>query len=88
MPNCVAARSGAAQTSHSTANIEENGSWQAGQRWSSLPPHAGQASPTSLSNSSNQRWPWPQSTQTATQWPSTFRRSSRSQSDALPTARL
>ena len=67
MPDWVGARSGAAHTSHSTANIDENGSWQAGQRWSSFPPHDGHASPTSLSNSSNQRWPWPQSMQTATQ---------------------
>jgi enterochelin esterase-like enzyme len=71
-------------SSQSTAAIEENGAPHAVQRRSMTPPHCGQASGTSASNSSNHRSAAPHVTQNATQSPSTLRRSSRSQSAALP----
>ena len=81
------ARPGAAAAPHSsqsTAAIDENGASHALQRRSSSPPHCGHASGISASYCSNQRRPAPHVRQTATQSPSTLRRSSRSQSDALP----
>jgi hypothetical protein len=85
-PNSSSGRCGAPHSSQSTTAIEENGAPQALQRRRSSPPHCGQASGRSASNSSNQRRAAPQRTHTATQSPSTLRRSSRSQSAALPTA--
>src|SRR5262249_44990353 len=70
-----------------TANAEAKGAEQAGQRCRSSPPQAGQAGGSSSSKASNQRCAPPQSTQNAAQSPSTLRRSSRSQSAALPTCR-
>ena len=67
-----------------TANVELKGAEQDGQRRSILPPHWGHSSGTSASKSSNQRRAAPQPRQNATQSPSTLRRSSRSQSEALP----
>ena len=63
--------------------IGQRGS-HAGQRRRIRPPQA-QVSGTSASNSRNERRAAPHSTQNAVQCPRTFRRSSRSQSDALPT---
>ena len=84
MPRSSGSRSFEPHASQSTANVEENGASQAGHRRSILPPH-GHVSGTSSSESTNQRRAAPHSTQNAVQWPSTFRRSSRSQSAALPT---
>ena len=53
--------------------------------WRISPPHCGQRSGSSLSVSSNQRTAKPQPRQNALQSPRTLRRSSRSQSAALPT---
>jgi hypothetical protein len=64
--------------------MDENGAAQLGQRRSNTPPHCAQASGMSASNSSNQRLAAPHVRQNATQSPRTFRRSSRSQSLALP----
>jgi hypothetical protein len=86
IPSSSGARSGAWHSSHSTANVDENGASQAGQRRSILPPQA-HVSGISSSLSTNQRRAAPQSRQNADQWPSTLRRSSRSQSAALPTDR-
>jgi len=87
-PNSSGGRSGFPHSSQSTANVEEKGAEQAGQRCRSSPPHAGQRSGNSASNSSNQRRAAPHSRQNAVQCPSTPRRSSRSQSVAFPTLRL
>ena len=87
MPKSSGSRSGAAHSSHSTANTDENGAEQAGQRCTIGPPHSPHAAGSSASNSSNHRLAEPQSRQNATQSPSTLRRSSRSQSDAFPTSR-
>ena len=84
MPSNSGDRNGAWHSSHSTAKVEENGALQAGQRRSMTPPQ-GQRSGISSSQSTNQRRAEPQSRQNADQWPSTLRRSSRSQSAALPT---
>lgn len=80
-------RSSAPHSSHSTAKVEENGALQAGQRRNIGPPQT-QVSGTQASSSMNQRRAAPQSRQKAVQWPSTFRRSSLSQSAALPTPEL
>ena len=85
MPRSSGSRSRAPHSSQSTANVELNGAEQDGQRRSIVPPHCGHSSGTSASNSSNHRRAAPQPRQNATQSPSTFRRSSRSQSAALPT---
>ena len=87
-PSSSAGRSGPAHSSHSTAKTELKGALHAGQRWRVAPPHAGQRSGSSGSNSSNQRWAAPQPRHTAAQSPSTLRRSSRSQSAALPMPQL
>jgi hypothetical protein len=84
MPKSSFGRSGSPHPSHRTENVEENGALQALQRCSSSPPQLGQSPGSSDSNSSNQRYAAPQARQTATQSPSTLRRSSRSQSEALP----
>src|SRR4051812_24200025 len=83
-PKSSLVRSGLPHSSHSTAAIDENGALQLGHRRSSTPPHAAHVSGISSSYCSNQRRPAPQPRQTATQSPSTLRRSSRSQSEALP----
>ncbi len=87
-PKSSSGRSAPPHSSQSTAAIDENGALQLGQRRSRTPPHCGHVSGTSASNWSNQRRAAPQPRQTATQSPSTLRRSSRSQSDALPTLQL
>ena len=84
MPSSSGSRNGAPHSSQSTAKVDENGASQAGQRRRIAPPQAHVAG-TSSSESSNQRRAPPQSRQNAVQCPSTFRRSSRSQSAALPT---
>ena len=84
MPSSSGSRSGPPHSSQSTAKVEENGALHEGQRRSIRPPHA-HRSGTSDSDSRNQRRAAPQSRQNAVQCPSTFRRSSRSQSAALPT---
>src|SRR6516165_5115798 len=76
----------APQDSQSTANVEEIGAEHDGQRWMTSPPQEGHSEGTSLSNSSNQRRAAPQRRQIDVQSPSTLRRSSRSQSEALPIA--
>src|SRR6516165_5606060 len=76
----------APQDSQSTANVEEIGAEHDGQRWITSPPHEGHSDGTSSSNSSNQRRAAPQRRQIDVQSPSTLRRSSRSQSEALPIA--
>jgi hypothetical protein len=83
-PKSSSGRSGAPHSPQSTEAIDENGAPHALQRRSSSPPHSGQASGTSASNSSNQRRAAPHVRQNATQSPSTLRRSSRNQSAALP----
>src|SRR5205823_2597308 len=83
-PNIWFSRSFVPQDSHSTAKVELNGVWQLGQRRSISPPQVAHSVATSASNSSNQRCAAPQLRQNATQSPSTFRRSSLSQSAALP----
>ena len=88
MPSSSAARSGPPHSSQSTANVEENGASQAGQRRSIRPPQRARLRAPRPRDSTNQRRAAPQSRQNADQWPSTFRRSSRSQSAALPTLRL
>src|SRR5262245_29531697 len=85
MPWSDGSRSCAPHSSHSTANVEENGAAQAGQRRRIVPPHT-HLSGTSSSDSTNHRCAAPQSRQNAVQCPSTLRRSSRSQSAALPMA--
>src|SRR3954470_19989262 len=85
MPRSSGSRSCPPHSSHATANVEENGASQAGHRRSIVPPQA-HVCGTSSSESTNQRRAAPQSRQNAVQWPSTLRRSSRSQSAALPTA--
>src|SRR5213076_1845586 len=87
VPKSSGLRSCVPHDSQSTVNVELNGALHEGQRRSIVPPHCGQSSGTSASYSSNQRRAAPHSRQKATQSPSTFRRSSRSQSDALPTRR-
>ena len=62
----------------------ENGAAHVGQRWSISPPQAGQSVGISASNSVNQRRAEPHFRQIAVQSPSTFLRSSRSQSEAFP----
>src|SRR5436305_11305687 len=84
MPWTAGSRSLAPHCSQSTAKVEENGARQAGQRRRIVPPHA-HVSGTSSSDSTNHRRAAPQSRQNAVQWPSALRRSSRSQSAALPT---
>jgi TPP-dependent pyruvate/acetoin dehydrogenase alpha subunit len=86
MPKSVGSRSCAPHSSQSTANVDEKGAPQAGQRWTISPPHAGHSAGISCSNSANQRRAPPQRLQNAVQSPSTFRRSSRSQSEAFPMA--
>ena len=83
-PKSSGSRSRIPHDSQSTVNVELNGALHDGQRRSILPPHWGHSSGTSASKSSNQRRAAPQPTQNATQSPSTLRRSSRSQSEALP----
>ena len=60
VPKSSGERSGWRHASHSTAKTELKGASQAGQRWSVAPPHAGQRSGSSDSNSSNQRCAAPQ----------------------------
>jgi hypothetical protein len=84
-PKSSFSRSAAPHSSQCTAANEEIGALQARQRLRSSPPHCGHLFGTSLSNSSNHRRAAPHETQKATQCPSTFLRSSRIQSDALPT---
>ena len=84
LPNISLGRREAPHSSQSTTAIEENGALHLGQRRSSTPPHCGQASGMSASNCSNQRRAAPHVRQNATQSPRTLRRSSRSQSAALP----
>ena len=86
IPSSSGFRSAVPQTSQSTAKVDENGALQEGQRRSIGPPQL-HVSGTSDSKSSNQRWADPHRRQNAVQWPSTLRRSSRSQSAALPTAK-
>ena len=83
-PKSSFSRSFVPHDSQSTANVELKGASHAGQRRSISPPQVAHSRATSSSNSSNQRWAAPQPRQKATQSPSTFRRSSLSQSDALP----
>ena len=85
VPKSSGLRSAAPQDSHSTANIELNAAEHEGHRRRTGPPHCAHSSGTSASNSSNHRCAAPHARQKATQSPSTFRRSSRSQSAALPT---
>jgi len=84
-PKSSFGRTGVPHTSQSTTASEEKGAPHEGQRRRSSPPHCGQVSGSSASNSSNHRRAAPQSAQNATQSPRTFRRSSRSQSAALLT---
>jgi hypothetical protein len=85
IPKSSGSRSGAPQASQSTAKVEENGAEQDRQRWIISPPQAGHSDGISASSSSNQRRAPPQRRQIAVQSPSTFRRSSLSQSEAFPT---
>ncbi|MEA2390857.1 MAG: hypothetical protein QOK31_966 [Solirubrobacteraceae bacterium] len=87
IPSSSGSRNGALQTSHSIAKVDENGAWQAGQRCSIGPPQVPHCGGNSSSASSNQRRAAPHSRQNALQWPSTLRRSSRSQSAAFPILR-
>ena len=83
-PKSSDSRSFAPHSSHSTANVDENGAAHDGQRCSISPPHAGHSVGISASNSANQRRADPHFRQIAVQSPSTFLRSSRSQSEAFP----
>ena len=83
-PEELGSRSRAPHSSQSTAKVDENGAEHDGQRWIISPPQAGHSAGISLSNSSNQRRAAPHWRQIAVQSPSTLRRSSRSQSEALP----
>src|SRR5439155_11966093 len=83
-PKCSGFRRYAPQPSHTTSNIELKGAEHVWHRRSIGPPHWGHSSATSASEWSNQRCAAPHCRQKATQSPSTLRRSSRSQSEALP----
>src|SRR4029450_1072241 len=75
---------GVPHVSHSTVNAELNGSLHDGQRRSTSPPHWAHSRAPSFPHSSNHRCAAPHRTQNATQSPRTLRRSSLSQSEALP----
>ena len=83
-PRAPAGRSGSPQASQSTANTDEKRALQDGQCERSSPPHCGHAPGSSSSDSSKYRCAKPHERQTAAQSPRIFRRSSRSQSEALP----
>jgi TPP-dependent pyruvate/acetoin dehydrogenase alpha subunit len=85
-PNASPARSGDPQSSHSTAKTELKRAPQAGHCARISPPQVGQIEGSSFAFSSKYRCAWPQARQKETQSPSVFRRSSRSQSEAFPTA--
>ena len=87
VPNAVGGRSSPPQDSHSTAKADENRASHAGQRERISPWHCGHAFGSSPSDSSKYRCAKPQFRQKATQSPSVLRRSSRSQSEALPIER-
>ena len=82
-PKSSGSRSCAPHSSQSTAKVDENGAAHDGQRWSISPPHAGHSPGLVLELVE----PAPRGAaarQNAVQSPSTLRRSSRSQSEALP----
>ena len=67
MPSSWGSRSVSPHSSQSTANIEEKGALQVGQRRSIAPPHEGQASGTPASECSNHLRAAPQPRQNAHQ---------------------
>jgi hypothetical protein len=86
VPKSSRGRSSAPQASQSTAKAELNRASHVGQRDRISPPQLGHSDGSSSSDSSKYRWAKPQRRQTETQSPSVLRRSSFSQSPAVPTA--
>jgi hypothetical protein len=86
VPKASKGRSSAPQASHSTAKTELKRASHSGQRDRISPAHCGHVAGNSRSDSSKYRCANPQLRQNETQSPRVLRRSSRSQSDALPTS--